>query len=102
MNYPEYYEYADARDIEFKYLGSVPWNCMDPKLVARGNKMRFVNQKGNLITTAENVDGIENDKIDVMMRCSSVYYRCEQFNVAQEQRALGIGDENDVESKTTH
>ena len=76
--------YSNSQEVQFSLSSSVPWNCMDAKLVAKGEKMKFNYQKGKLTTMVDSVDGIDFDTINVGMSCSNFYYPCEQFTVSSE------------------
>ena len=83
----EYLEYNAVDEVMFELTSEVPWNCFNPRLEVKGNRMNFVT--GNKTTRAV-VDSkiLTSDKVEVNMICSSVTYKCDSYYVMPTRKFL--------------
>ncbi|EKE38698.1 hypothetical protein ENUP19_0061G0116 [Entamoeba nuttalli] len=78
----EYLEYRNWNDVRFELVSDIPWNCFNPHLDVKGNKVKFV--QGNKTTNVVvDPDTLSTDKIEVRMVCSTVPYKCNSYTIYQ-------------------
>ncbi|BFU24197.1 hypothetical protein EHI8A_057070 [Entamoeba histolytica HM-1:IMSS-B] len=100
-DFPDYVQFTDPKQVQFQLTSEVPWNCLDPHLVAKGKRMQFKRGDTPLITYAENAEEARGDKVQVKLSCSSIEYQCDEFNVAQDHQNVCLFVEDNDQNEST-
>ena len=83
----EYLEYNNVNEVMFELTSEIPWNCFNPRLEVKGNRMTFTN--GNKTTKViGDPKTLTSDRVEVNMICSTVSYKCDSYYIMPTRRFL--------------